>query len=409
MDYTIIPELTPQEFFGPLDRKAHKLRVPVIGSMELTERCNLNCKHCHINLPTNNRTARAAELSTEEVYRIFDDIADAGCLWLLLTGGDPFLRPDFLDIYAYAKKKGFLVTVFTNGTMITPKIADYFAEWVPRRIEITLYGMTETTYEAVTGLPGSYKKCIRGIELLHERGLPLELKGMGLTINKHELRAMRAYAESLGMKGFKVDYEVNPRLNGSKVPCNVRINPKEIVELQKADTKYWEELQIYEEHMEQIYSDPHANSDPPANSDPSANSDPPANLYNCGAGTVTFHIDAYGRLSLCLISRLNSYDLRQGTFAEGWNNYLLGARTKSRPRDFLCDQCEIEHLCDSCPAWSELVHGVLDKPVEFLCEITHRQAEALGIHIENPVLDIRRLDRDQEELNHTFIPLRVVT
>ncbi|MDV2496324.1 MAG: radical SAM protein [bacterium] len=359
----------------------------------MTERCNLNCKHCYINLPTNDRAARAAELSTEEIRRILDEMADAGCLWLLLTGGDPFLRPDFLDIYTHAKKKGFLVTVFTNGTMITPKIADYFVELPPTKIEVTLYGMSEATYEAVTGLPGSYKKCIRGIELLHERGLPLKLKAVGLTINKHELADMRAYGESLGRGTFKgVDYAINPRLNGSKIPCHYRLNPREIVELKMSDPDHLSKYQDYQERMQG------ASSETPKSQ----------NLYTCGAGISLFHIDSYGRLSLCMISRLNSYDLRKGSFAEGFKDYLLGARTKAKPRDFLCDQCEIEHICEHCPAQSELVHGVLDKPVDFLCEVTHREAAALGIYPKNPVLDIRRLNQEQEDPDRTFIPLPVV-
>ncbi|MDV2503910.1 MAG: radical SAM protein [bacterium] len=359
--------------------------------MELTDRCNLACKHCYINLPTGDRAARAAELSTEEVCRILDEIADAGCLWYLLTGGDPLLRPDFLDIYTHAKENGLLVIVFTNGTMITPKIADYMAKLPPRAIEITLYGMTEATYEAVTGLPGSYKKCIRGIELLHERGLPLKLKTVGLTINKHELADMRAYSESLGLEALKIDYQINPRLNGSKIPCNVRLNPKEIVELQMSDPEYRSKFVDFELNNRELAAEGISE-----------------NLYNCGAGLSLFHIDAYGRLSLCMISRLNSYDLREGSFFEGFKDYLLGARTKARPRDQLCNQCEIMHICDHCPAWSEMVHGVLDKPVEFLCELTHRQAAEMGIYPENPVLDLRRLDREPEDPKREVVPLRVV-
>ncbi|MDA2916806.1 radical SAM protein [Nitrospinae bacterium AH_259_B05_G02_I21] len=391
MGCTVFPEFNPEVFFDSLGEKGHKLRIPLVGSMELTDRCNLSCKHCYINLPANDRAARATELSTKEIFRIFDEITDAGCLWLLLSGGDPFLRPDFLDIYTYAKKKGLLVTIFTNGTMITHKIADYLALWPPRKIEITLYGMTEATYEAVTGLPGSYKKCIRGIELLHERGLQLKLKAVGLTINKHEIADMRAYSESLGLKGFKVEYLINPRLNGSKLPCNFRLDTMEIVEMQMADPEYASALQESAQELRDVDFDR-------------------SNLYGCGAGIQAFHIDSHGRLSLCTISRLNSYDLRQGSFAEGFNTFLLGARTKARPRDFLCNQCEIEYLCDHCPAQSELVHGVLDKPVEFLCELTHRQAAAIGIYPKNPVLDLRRLDRkkEQEESERTVIPLRVV-
>jgi MoaA/NifB/PqqE/SkfB family radical SAM enzyme len=107
-----------------------------------------------------DRQARRTELSYEEHCRILDEIADAGCLWLLYSGGEIFARGDFLEIYTYAKKKGLLITLFTNGTMITPKIADYLLEWRPFSIEVTLYGHTKGTYERLTGIPGSYEKCM---------------------------------------------------------------------------------------------------------------------------------------------------------------------------------------------------------------------------------------------------------
>ena len=89
-----------------------------------------------------------------------DEITEAGCLWLLFTGGEIFARGEFLDIYTHAKQKGLLVTLFTNGTLINPKIADFLVHWRPFAIEITLYGRTKETYERVTGIPGSYERCM---------------------------------------------------------------------------------------------------------------------------------------------------------------------------------------------------------------------------------------------------------
>src|ERR1035437_1714272 len=99
--------------------------------------------------------AKHCELTYEEHCRILDEVAEAGCLWLLFTGGEIFARKDFLEIYTYAKKQGFLITLFTNGNLITPQIADYLVEWRPFSIEITLYGATRETYEALTGVRGS--------------------------------------------------------------------------------------------------------------------------------------------------------------------------------------------------------------------------------------------------------------
>src|SRR3954469_22120863 len=112
-------------------------RVPLNGTIEVTRRCPLTCLHCYNNLPVADAEARRRELDYDEHCRLLDELAEAGCLWLLYTGGEIFARRDFLDIYTYAKKKGFLITLFTNGTMITERIADYLAEWRPFAIEIT--------------------------------------------------------------------------------------------------------------------------------------------------------------------------------------------------------------------------------------------------------------------------------
>src|SRR5207245_3508797 len=132
---------------------------------------------------------RRREMSKEEQFQRLDELAKMGCFWLLYSGGEIFARKDFLEIHTYAKKKGYLITLFTNGTLITEKIADYLLEWPPFAIEITLYGRTKETYEALTQIPGSYERCLRGIKLLRERGLPLKLKTVATSINKHEVTA----------------------------------------------------------------------------------------------------------------------------------------------------------------------------------------------------------------------------
>ena len=147
------------------------------------------------------------------------------------------MRKDFLEIYTYAKQKGFLITLFTNGTMINEKIADYLAEWPPFAIEITLYGRTRETYEKLTMIPGSYDRCLRGIELLKERKLPLKLKTVATSINKHEVMAMRRFAEEeLGVE-FKMDGQINPRIDCSQSPLAVQLAPEEVVALDMAAPK----------------------------------------------------------------------------------------------------------------------------------------------------------------------------
>src|SRR3977135_4144698 len=178
-----------------------------------------------------DQDARSREMRTEEHFRVLDELVEMGCFWLLYTGGENFARKAFLEIYTYAKTKGFLITLFTNGTLITEKIADYLLEWPPFAIEITLYGRTKETYEALTQIPGSYEKCLRGIGLLQSRGLPLKLKTVATSINKHEVVAMRQFAEDeLGVE-FKMDGQINPRIDCSQSPLAVRLTPEEVVAL----------------------------------------------------------------------------------------------------------------------------------------------------------------------------------
>src|SRR5437588_10960050 len=103
------------------------MRVPVNGPIDVSNRCPLQCKHCYNNLPMNDFVARARELTYDDYTRLLDELAALGCLWLLFSGGEIFARRDALDIYAYAKRKGFLITVFTDGTMIPAQRADFTA------------------------------------------------------------------------------------------------------------------------------------------------------------------------------------------------------------------------------------------------------------------------------------------
>ena len=363
MECPYIP-LTPYSDFSlRLHEQVAGKRIPLVGSLEVTERCNLDCAHCYINLPAGDRGARKRELGTDEIYRIIDQIVEEGCLWLLLTGGEPFVRPDFLEIYTYAKKKGLLVTLFTNGTTITPRIADHLAEWRPFAIEITLYGHTQETYERVTGVLDSYERCMRGIELLQERELPLKLKTMVMTLNQDEIWDMQAYASTLGVE-FRFDPVLNVRLDGERAPADYRIPAEKVVALDLADEK---RLKGWQDFQEQF-------SGPPSQ---------PEYLYQCGAGNGSFHIDAYGQLSTCMMARFPNFDLRRGSFRTGWDDFIPQVRDQKWTRQVPCQTCELNAICDQCPGWSQIEYGDQQTPVAYLCQIAHQRADAFGLNGKN--------------------------
>jgi radical SAM protein with 4Fe4S-binding SPASM domain len=304
------------------------------------------------------------ETSRDEYARLFDEIAAEGCLWLLLTGGEPLIREDFPDIYLDAKRRGLLITVFTNATNVTAPIADLLAEWPPFRVEVTVYGATPEAHEAVTRVPGSYRRCLDGIAALQEREIPLALKTMALTINCGELDAISQLAEALGVP-FRFDAMINPRLDGRSGPTALRLSAQEIVAL---DLRSPKRVSVLREFAAQFVRPPVTNGGHPP-------------LFTCSAGKTAFSVDPYGLLHPCQLSARQGYDLRRGSFHDGWQ-YLVGMANDTRAtHQTKCLACHLRSLCGMCPETSWLECGDLETPVDFLCEVAHLRAMALGLTI----------------------------
>ncbi len=358
-------QLSYGAFSADLHQRQSGKRAPTQVSIEVTRRCPLECQHCYNNLPMGDQSARSREMTTEEHFKMLDELVEMGCFWLLYTGGEIFARKDFLEIYTYAKKKGFLITLFTNGTMITEKIADYLVEWPPFAIEITLYGRTREIYEALTMIPGSYDRCLRGIKLLRERGLPLKLKTVATSINKHEVVSMRQFAEEeLGVE-FKIDGQINPRIDCSQSPLAVRLTPEEVVALDLHSPKGISEYRRLAKH----------------------DLEKPPNLtqidtqYFCGGGMESFAVNAYGEMGICILSQQETFDVRQDGLRKSWDDSLYSLRMRKRTRLTKCIECRIQSLCAMCPANGEMENGDRETPVAFLCNVAHLRAVAVGVDI----------------------------
>jgi radical SAM protein with 4Fe4S-binding SPASM domain len=364
----LLQAATYGEFSTLIHQRMMGRRRPVEVSIEVTRRCPLECLHCYNNLPMGDVEARRQELTFDEHCRLLDELVDMGCLWILYTGGEIFARKDFLDIYTEAKKRGFLITLFTNGTLITERIADHLVEYRPFAIEITLYGATRKTYEALTGIPGSYDRCMKGIRLLKERNLPLKLKTVPTTINHHEVFEMKRFAEEeLGVE-FKFDPLVNPRIDCSQSPLHVRLTPEEVVALDFRDPARRAEYQKMAES--EIFSAPKR---------PTGGEAP--KKYTCGAGQNGCAIDPKGFMTICVLSHQDGYNLREGGFRRGWEGKLAELRNSPRTRRTICTDCQIQSLCSMCPANGELENGDAESPVEFLCQVAHLRAYTLGLDV----------------------------
>lgn len=358
MECPHIPEIRYGEFSKQLYTKVAKQRIPISGTIEITHRCNLDCIHCYCNLPISDKKAAQQELNYEEICDIINQVAQEGCLWLCFTGGEPLIRKDFIDIYAYAKNKGFIVTLFTNGTLITPEIANYLKRWPPFSVEISLYGITRDTYESVTRISGSFNRCMKGIHLLLERKLPLKLKTMVMTANLHEIWDMKTYGQNLGVN-YSYDVALNPRLDGDKQPCQYRITPQEVVELDLEDR---DRLREWKEFCKKFWGPSRAEF-----------------LYDCGGGETSFTINPYGKLQICIMVTNPNYNLRQGEFREGWNNIFPEFKAQKSKSEYKCSQCDLYTLCDQCAGWAQLENSDPEEPVEYLCRIAHLRAKMFRV------------------------------
>lgn len=351
MDCPKIPEIRYGEFSKPFYGNLDQQRIPIDGSIELTMRCNLNCVHCY-------RVPKRKELSTNQWKNIIDQIVEAGCLWLLITGGEPLIRSDFLDLYIYAKKKGLLIVIFTNGTLLTEEIVKAFAEYPPFCIEITIYGMSEKVYEKVTGVNNSHAKCYTGIDLLLKNNIPLKLKSVALTLNYHEIKEMKKFAEKNGVN-FRFDPDINPRIDGSREPLNYRLAENEIIKLDKKDLKRKKEWERLCKNFR---------GTPPQKD----------KLFYCWAGKNMFAVGYNGDLYPCLLARTPGYNLIIDRFSEGWESYIPSIIESERKEKSLCQNCEWISICSICPSWSEWEGASIEQPVDFLCNLTKLRIEAFA-------------------------------
>ncbi len=361
-------QLEIQQF--SLWEKLKHQRTPLSFSLELTARCNLNCRHCYINLPVNDATARAEELSCAEILAIADQAVALGAVWCLITGGEPLLRPDFADIYLGLKRKGLLVSVFTNATAVQAEHLELFERHPPRDIEVTIYGATAATYEQVTRRPGSYAAFMRGLDRLFAAGLRVRLKAMALRSNLHELEAIAAFGRARTKDYYRFDPQLHLRYDGDPLRNEEikqeRLSPAEVVRLEQADEQRFGALQArHETFMSDALG--HMGCD---------------HLFHCGAGNSSFAIGYDGTFRLCpsLCAPGTTLNLRDVPLREAWAQFVPQVRDRrSQDTQYLatCRRCPIVNLCLHCPAHAHLETGAMDGATPFFCAVAHARAASL--------------------------------
>ncbi|NLE11727.1 MAG: radical SAM protein [Actinobacteria bacterium] len=349
-------------------------RSPVSFDLEITARCNNDCRHCYINLPAGDGAARHAELSAAAFLDIAGQAAEMGAVWCLLTGGEPLLRDDFAEIYLGLKRLGLLVSVFTNACLVTPEHVKLFKKYPPRDIEVTVYGATPATYEKVTRRPGSFSAFVRGLDLLAAEGLKIRLKAMALRSNIHEFAEISRFCRERTKDYYRFDPVLHLRFDGNPARNeeikSERLRPQEIVALEMADRERFSALERGCVEDDLIHPEFEQNTND--------------HVFVCGVGNSHFTVGSDGTFRLCssLWHPGTTYDLRGGTLREAWEEVVPRVRDmRSTNPEYLekCRRCPLFNLCLWCPAHASLETGSIDGWVEYFCEVAHaRAAAALG-------------------------------
>jgi radical SAM protein with 4Fe4S-binding SPASM domain len=339
--------------------------------IELTERCNHACLHCSVVRPAGDLEAKAREWPAERWLTLLDEAAALGCLVVRFTGGEPLLRPDFEDVYRRARALGLRVLLFTNATLVTPRLARLLRDIPPlEAVEVSVYGMSPESCESVTRVPGSFEAARRGVGLLVEHRVPFTLKGVILPPTREEADAFEAWAEGLpghvGRPAFAMLFDLHSRRDAgrSAAIAGLRAGADEFVTFSRRRG----EAAVAE------WRDFCGRAGRPRGD----------RLFICGTQAASASVDPYGRLQYCLGLRhpATIYDLSAGSLREAVTVFLPKLKAmKATDPAYLerCARCFLRGLCQQCPVKSWAEHGTLDTPVEYFCGLAHAQAVAAGL------------------------------
>jgi MoaA/NifB/PqqE/SkfB family radical SAM enzyme len=332
-------------------------RLPLQGNIDLTYRCNNNCRHCWLHVPA---TAPEPEISLDEIRRIADEARAMGCREWAISGGEPMLRPDFPEIFDYLTLKARTYTINTNGTLITPEIAHLLTRKGSKMVAI--YGATADVHDHITRNPGSFDAAMRGFRYLREAGAGFIVQVIPMRDNYQQYQEMVKLAKSLsphyrvGAAWLYLSACASAERNAEI--SRQRLDPKEVIALDQPDL-------AYEESTDPL-SIVHR---------PSSSADSDDRLFaGCIAGRRDFHIDPYGGMTFCSFIKDPAlrFDLRKGTFRAAWDEFIPGLADKVRGGDeYLenCGSCEHRQDCRWCGVYGFLEHGRYGAKVEYLCEV----------------------------------------
>lgn len=323
-------------------------RNPTNGTFELTVRCNLRCKMCLFRHDdSENRGIIEKELSAEQWIDMARQVAKSGTMSLLITGGEPMLRSDFCEIWEGIYKLGFVMELYTNATLVTPKIMDKLKKYPPHKIGVSIYGASPETYEKVCGNAAAFGKMLAGGKMLSTLPSILEFRTTLIEDNYRDLSDIGLLVK----ENFGKTYEVTV---SSEVYQPVRGACGDVSTCRLSPEKMWQICigKIYESAKEIMGEsfDPNALklSINDASIHNKGHSTQKLSLFGCKAGMDSYTISWDGKLLACQMLETFSSQIQEKGFAYAWERFPF--KVKLPPQDSKCVHCDVARFCYSCYA-----------------------------------------------------------
>lgn len=343
-----------------LHRKGRQMGLPIGGNFELTARCNFNCPMCYVHLSQENVEARGKELTAEQWIRIAQEARDQGMVFALLTGGEPFVRKDFFEIYSAMKKMGLMVSINSNGSMLSGEIRRRLLEDPPFRVNISLYGGSNDTYRRMCGQP-AFEQVVENIRALKDGGVQVRINLSITPYNRQDLRKIYAVAEEMDIPIKAASYMYPPiRVDAEQHGGGNRLSPEDAAEC----SVQWdmlrftdEEFDLRAQNMMQLCSD--------------EESECMAELEEgimCRAGSSAFWITWDGKMLPCGMMTYPEVDLVKLGFRDAWQE--IRQKTQELRMPGQCSACSRKDVCAVCPAVCVTETGKFDAVPQYMCQMT---------------------------------------
>ena len=350
-----------------LHMKASRIKTPISGTFELSPLCNMDCKMCYIKMSKEKQESIARLRTKEEWIELAQKAKEKGMLFLLLTGGEPFLVKDFKELYIELHNMGFCISINSNGTMIDEDVIEWLKHYPPMRINMTLYGASNETYGRLCNNPKGFTQVTKAISLLKENNIQVKLNCSVTPYNKDDLKQMMDFAEEHDLVIQATSYMFPPlRKDKTKIGQNNRFNAEDAALYGAYISAYSKGFDRFKEYIESgqlaLYD---------ADDDCGVVE---GDHMRCRAGITSFWMTWEGKMLPCGMIPDKGKDPWEVGFDKAWENAKNIVSEITLP--VKCAGCGKKDECRACAAMVYTETGTYDKVPQYRCEMTKNYPEA---------------------------------